>query len=440
MDPLEDRIRHGLSADGWRLPADEELLARVHTGAARRRRRRAALGAAASVAVLAGLAGSGAFVLNGMNAPGDQVAAKDSATTENAESERPPEQNGPMADPGDGEDEGGDSGGGSSDTNRSTPEQPDQTMSDRVPAGFRPMSLTAADTDSYWVLGDDPETEDRTPVAHTRDSGDSFDLVGEIPAPSAPEESERSAATVSNVRFVDGSNGWAYGGALWATHDGGSSWSQISTIPGTVQLLEAAGGHAYAVVDQDGTYSLWRSPAGEDGWEQRAALNDPGDLTAVANLVVVTDRNGDETQLLVSADQGENFTRNPSPCEASLDSGSLSATRDALWLTCPSGTSVTVQVSTDEGRTWDQVRPDDSLSNAGMATGAQDSENLVAAGSGKVIRLGVDGGTDTIDVDGLAAPVYVGFTEPTVGYVLDEEGGLFRTEDAGASWTPVEVD
>lgn len=440
MDPLEERIRAGLSADGWRLPTDEQLLARVHTGAAARRRRRTALGAAASVVVLAGIAGAGAFVLGDPNSLGDNVATG-SADVESTTDQQ--NQSETMIAPEDG-DEGG---SGGSESERSSPTEPDpdtdetpnSTMSDRVPSGFRPMSVTAANTNSYWVLGEDPRRDDRTPLARTKDGGGSFAIAGEVPAPSATSTDDRTTETVSEVRFVDGMNGWAYGGALWSTHDGGNSWERVSAIPGTVMLLEAAGGHAYAVVDQDGSYSLWRSPAGEEGWEQRAALNDPGDLTAVQNLVVVTDRNGDDTQLVVSTDQGENFTRTSSPCEASLDPGALSATTDALWLTCPSGTSVTVQVSTDSGRTWDEVRPDDALTNAGMATGARNARNLVAAAEGEVIKVAADGGTDTISVDGLATPVFVGFTEPSVGYVLDSNGGLFRTEDAGVSWNQVRV-
>ena len=37
---------------------------------------------------------------------------------------------------------------------------------------------------------------------------------------------------VSQVRFYNTSDGWAFGPQLWATHNGGQSWQQIGPAGG----------------------------------------------------------------------------------------------------------------------------------------------------------------------------------------------------------------
>jgi photosystem II stability/assembly factor-like uncharacterized protein len=38
---------------------------------------------------------------------------------------------------------------------------------------------------------------------------------------------------VARTRFADADNGWAFGSAMWTTHDAGAHWSR-STLPGAV--------------------------------------------------------------------------------------------------------------------------------------------------------------------------------------------------------------
>ena len=52
---------------------------------------------------------------------------------------------------------------------------------------------------------------------------------------------------VSQLRFADAQNGFAYGPQLWVTHDAGASWNQLDP-GGQVVELEAGGGYAYAIV------------------------------------------------------------------------------------------------------------------------------------------------------------------------------------------------
>jgi hypothetical protein len=52
---------------------------------------------------------------------------------------------------------------------------------------------------------------------------------------------------VSEIRFADTLDGWAYGPALYATHDGAANWARVN-VGGSVVALETAGGYVDAVV------------------------------------------------------------------------------------------------------------------------------------------------------------------------------------------------
>ena len=52
---------------------------------------------------------------------------------------------------------------------------------------------------------------------------------------------------MSQVRFYNTADGWAFGPQLWATHDGGQTWTRIRTHGLRVTALEAAGQRVFAV-------------------------------------------------------------------------------------------------------------------------------------------------------------------------------------------------
>jgi hypothetical protein len=108
-----------------------------------------------------------------------------------------------------------------------------------VPANFRPSSVTFISTRTGWVLGQGGPpcaTHFCTSMALTQNGGQTWRGV---PAPKTDG--------VSGVRFLDGKNGWAYGPELWATHDYGNTWSEISTAGQQVIDLETAGNQAFAL-------------------------------------------------------------------------------------------------------------------------------------------------------------------------------------------------
>jgi photosystem II stability/assembly factor-like uncharacterized protein len=111
--------------------------------------------------------------------------------------------------------------------------------------GFRPTSVTFVGGTLGAVLGVAAScgTGPCTAVAGTHDYGKTWTEIGAPPAGPA-----NGSGGVSQVRFLNAKNGWAYGPALYATHDGGSSWRAISTRGGRVIDLSTVRRRAFAVV------------------------------------------------------------------------------------------------------------------------------------------------------------------------------------------------
>src|SRR2546429_607537 len=108
------------------------------------------------------------------------------------------------------------------------------------------------------------------------------------PVTGAPDGS----AGVSQVRFLDLNNGWAYGPELWSTSDGGRRWHQEQTFGLRVTALETAGTRAFAVLASCqgsgaayaancSTFSLYTSLRGSTSLQQ-IPLKIPASLRATA--------------------------------------------------------------------------------------------------------------------------------------------------------------
>jgi photosystem II stability/assembly factor-like uncharacterized protein len=109
-------------------------------------------------------------------------------------------------------------------------------------------------------------------VASTGNYGQSW---AEVDAPPAGQPD--GATGVDQIRFLTQQNGWAYGPELYATHDGGATWTRITGLPGRVIDLATVGSSAFAVVGScdgagyaDGctSFALYSSPASSNDWQQ----------------------------------------------------------------------------------------------------------------------------------------------------------------------------
>ena len=150
-----------------------------------------------------------------------------------------------------------------------------------LPPNFQPYSVTWDSVNTGWVIGpagtpgqcDNANPDICTSVARTDDGGQTWHG---LPAPDAGTPDGPNG--VGGIRFLDGKNGWAFGPELWATHNGGESWTQIPTGGQRVTDLETAGSRAYALFAQcEGTsasgfaadctsYTLMSAAADSDKW------------------------------------------------------------------------------------------------------------------------------------------------------------------------------
>ena len=116
-----------------------------------------------------------------------------------------------------------------------------------VPGNFRPTSVTFVGTRTGWVIGQaltpgHCATQFCTSVARTDDAGKTW---AGVPAPMAGPAD--GASGLSQIRFLDLTNGWAYGPQLFATHTGGRTWAQVDTGGLRVTALETVGDRVFAV-------------------------------------------------------------------------------------------------------------------------------------------------------------------------------------------------
>ena len=116
-----------------------------------------------------------------------------------------------------------------------------------VPANFRPTSVTFIGTQTGWVIGQASTpghcaTQYCTSIARTDNGGGTW---AGVPAPvtGGPD----GATGVSQIRFLNQQDGWAFGPELWVTHTGGQTWTQVNTNGLRVTDLETVGSQAFAL-------------------------------------------------------------------------------------------------------------------------------------------------------------------------------------------------
>jgi hypothetical protein len=357
-----------------------------------------------------------------------------------------------------------------------------------VPANFRPTSVTFVSTEIGAVIGQaltpgHCATQYCTSLAGTSDYGRAWYGV------SAPRTGEPYGSSgVSQIRFLDLSDGWAFGPQLWVTHDGGASWKQESTGGMRVTDLETVGDRAFALfaacTGSGASYgaactsfSLYSSLDTSDQWlpvpgagglglPQTAATR-----AASASLVLTGGPTTGQGYLL--APSGELLSGpltgaawavagRQEPClpgapgpDGQPTGALLAAGSDHLILVCGGAASTAgdsqtkvVMQSSDGGTSWSPVG---GAPSAGIATS-------LAAAQGNLVVLATDAGLYLSDNGGtswrLAEPgpagaaagqrgfAYVGMTSQFDGVALPADAGLhevFITTDGGGTWQAYRV-
>ena len=342
-----------------------------------------------------------------------------------------------------------------------------------VPPNFQPTSVTAVSAQTMFVIGQagtpgQCATQYCTSVARTQDEGGSW---AGLPAPltGAPD----GATGVGQIRFLDGINGWAFGPELWATHNGGETWTRIGTHGQRVIDVETVGKRAFAIeADCTGTgqayavqctnFTLYSTPATGNDWTPVGAsttnVNKQGAFGSAA--LVLTGTRGyllaPNGTLYAGPVTGTAPWKEAGriPCAVGLAApdgtptgavlGALSA--QDLILSCE--TKVIYQ-SADGGASWQPT----ATGPTGTPTAA--TANSIAASQTESVILATSQGIQVLPagtstwraatLNGTAPAAgfsFVGMTTPTRGIALPadaQDGTVWFTTDGGLSWTPSQV-
>ena len=343
-----------------------------------------------------------------------------------------------------------------------------------VPGNFRPSSVTFIGTQTGWVIGQagtpgNCATQYCTSVARTDDAGKTWSGV---PAPvTGPAD---GATGVSQIRFLNGSDGWAFGPQLYATHDGGHTWAQVVTDGLRVTDLETVGGRAFALFAScTGTgpafaatctsHTLYSSPASADDWTPVGPAT--SGLSGGAASMVLTQTRGyllAPDRMLYSGPVNGSAPWQPVasiPCPVGQTladgqpTGALLAAADTanLVLACASssapGTQQAKQVftSANGGMTWQNAGAAPSLGLATSVAATPDGTYVLATGQGIDVRPAGSGAWQAATLNG-PAPArgfgYVGMTTDAQGIALPADpaaGTVWFTFDGGKTWRPFAV-
>jgi photosystem II stability/assembly factor-like uncharacterized protein len=449
-DDFEGRLRSALTSGRTsdRFDADS-LLDRVHRGArVRRLRRGGALVAAAAVLVAgAGLVGGVTGVLG---SPRGSTAANGVLTPPVARGGEAP--NGQAPEP-------------SVQSTRHRREPQSESLVTIAAHGpiaaseVTPVSITATGSQHQWVLAETPGRDCGRPkcatVFATTTHGSSWSDVGQLPAAPATIDNP-TLSSVSQLRFARRDDttydGWAFGGALWSTHDSGHTWSRSASPPGRVTALEAWGGQVFAGVSSTrSTHSatLYRSPQSTDEWTRvdlGVRLHDVEAIATSMGVVALIDSDGDQSLLYVSRDGGSTW-QSQDACPSGSAPASLSTAGNSagsvasLWVTCTSATQTYIRYE-DTDR-WGQWMTAMNTFGRGIALAARTPMQGFAAGPGVPVA-GIDSVSSAANASSsyagnVGAPVYFGFTNPRDGYLLTSDGTILSTQNRGDTWVPYAV-
>jgi len=137
-----------------------------------------------------------------------------------------------------------------------------------VASGFRATGVWFIDESQGWVIGGGCGPGRCARFMRTSDGGRSWEPLA---APSIAGTGK--ADDVTDVRFADPRNGWAFDRGLWSTHDGGATWHAVD-VGSPVLSLETAGSTVYVLVgscrvsqsDCRGPVRLYQASVESDDW------------------------------------------------------------------------------------------------------------------------------------------------------------------------------
>jgi hypothetical protein len=457
-----DELDAWLDAPVEPLPAPPGTFQRIQRRA-RRRKTAKLMSTAAGVVVVIALAFAVPFVVPGLHGPSGNGKPTALGTPTSASRVR------------------SGNGNGSVNSRSNTRPAPAASLSpggsaSPVPANFQPTSVTFVGPNVGAVIGQagtpgQCATRYCTSLAGTSDYGANWYGVN-APVTGAPDGS----SGVSQIRFLNTRDGWAFGPGLWVTHNGGASWTPEQTSGLRVTDLETAGDMAFALFAScTGTgsdygsgctsFSLQESADSGDQWTPvpgaSASLSAPAGQPGSASLVLTASSGyllAPTGELLSGPLTGAAWTVAGAalPCQPGAPgsagqptSALLAADPVQLILLCTSpapGTDTqlkSVYQSTDGGAQWSATGTPPAT---GIATSlaAQTGGGLLLATDAGIFRSVNNGSTWQLAqaspagaAAGQAGFSYVGMTSFQNGVALPADPSLhqvFTTGDGGSTW------
>ena len=265
---------------------------------------------------------------------------------------------------------------------------------------------------------------------------------------------------MSTLRFADPTDGWAFGPELWATHDGGLTWTQLA-VSGLsndpVVALETAHGLAYAVL-VDGAHDRFRiasTPIGSDTWTLSTLSLSIGAGPIPTIQLVLSDAAGwiiqDDRTVVNGARLVNGVWRTWQPvCSGVVGPAYLAASSSTdLVAACNVGAfsspqGVHLYASSDGGLTFRESATTVPAQQVDGIASPDPSKFVIAVnpvnGANKSELLGSFNGGASWMVVAKSSDVSftdLGFTTTTQGVVITSAGQLLMTRDAGDSWAAV---
>jgi hypothetical protein len=333
----------------------------------------------------------------------------------------------------------------------------------KMPGSFQPAAASFVSPTWGVVLGTTGCTTSRACRAQLAVTGDGGAHWSPMRTPAVWLANDGSSRPqVSQVVFAGRSDGWLYnqynGGQIWVTHNGGTSWREI-TLSGNIQMMAASADAVYAVAGNQ----LYRSPLGWNAWTRVTAPPRSGPMTGSALAASgASVWFGSSTYLWATTD-GVHWARYPLRSPGTYYgtpyalAGIASASRSDVALLYAAATGMfhsgmKVLVSFNGGRSERQTLkappPEGDVAAFAAAPGPFGVITIavVTPGLDNIYRSANLGQTwTTFGIPGTSGGAMLDslqFMNPTVGsFVIGDPafgipGKLLRTADAGRTWHP----
>jgi hypothetical protein len=282
---------------------------------------------------------------------------------------------------------------------------------------------------------------------------------------SAPETSGPTSQNgVSQLRFSNLTDGWAFGPGLWETSKGGWPWTSEDTFGLRVTDLETVGGRAFAIfascsgTGQDyattcTSFSLYTSVAGTTTWSPVDVPAGFATMTSPAPSAATLVMSGGTTGYLLTPSgtvltgpvTGGAWTKaGTAPCSpgaaqvSGQPTGAQLASGGSLVLACDNGSTSTIYTSAN-GANWQRAGKALVRGTATALTASTPDITVLATTAGIYYSDNAGASWHAASVTG-AAPggfSYIGMTTQTSGVAVPADAQLselFVTTNGGQTW------